>query len=393
MNEESTYSAKKSPSRVGRFAQNKKAKLAAVVAAVLIVVGGASAGAYYGVVVPNQPENLLKKSIENTLKLDKISGDGRLDFTGPEPEKEQVIVDYRVKTDSTNKTSEIGIEAAYSGVKLPLEIRTVDKSVFVKIGDLGSIKGVAELAQPGTGALVESVGQKVSNQWIEIDESLLQQAVPAEGCDLNGIEFTDQDIDQLLTLYENNTFVTITNSTDEKVGDKNTKKLDLAVDKAQAKEFGNKLKDTDIFKRIEKCDEGNTLKDQSESAPEDFKGEMNFSVWVDKSSKQIAKMQLDVKPENEGTVKLDFTFNDDEVNIARPEGAKPALEVFGELGPLFGGLLGGGLGADAMMSSPAATSEAADPNAVSPACMAAFQAIAASGDISALPPECQALVN
>lgn len=380
------------PNRLQRFKQNKNAKLGVIVAAAVVALGAGSAAAYYGVIVPNQPENLLKKSVENTLKLDKLSGSGKLEFSSKETDNKSVIVDYSLKGDNNSNTSEITLEGAYSGVKLPIEMRSVDKDLYVKVGDLGSIKSVAELAQPGSGALVDTIGEKIANQWIEIDESLIKQAVKEDSCDLSSLKLSDQDIEQIMKIYGDNAFATIKNSSDEDVNGVATKKLDLGLDQSKAKSFGNELKNTEIYKKIDACSDVDEANKEADDAADDFKGTANFSVWVDKGSKQIAKIALDVSEEGEGTFKMDFTVNDDEINITKPENAKPALELFAELGPLFGGVLGGDLGAGAAMPTdmPAANSGG---DGISAQCMAAFQVAATTGDLSALPPECQALTN
>ena len=245
-------------------------------------------------------------------------------------------------------------------------------------GDLGSIKGAAELASPGAGEFIDMVGQKVSNQWIEFDESLLKQATNDDNCSVENLKLSQKDVDDILKNYDNNQFVVIKNTTDDKINGQSVVKMELDIDKAKAKEFGKSLENVDFVKKIEKC--GGEDVAGTDDKQEEFKGTTTFTVWVDKSKKELVKLELALK-DDESDVKIDFTYNDDVVDIKKPDGAKPALEVLSELGPLFSGILGGdmtqGLGGSGVDSG------------LIERCTAAYETAGASGDFSTIPAECQ----
>lgn len=319
--------------------KKRNLKLIGIIAGVLVLLIGATAAAYLGVIAPNQPENVLAKSVENTLKLKQVSGKGSLNFSTGGQDSRALVVNYSLKSDSDKNAASAVIDAAYSGAKLPLEVRAIDKSVFIRVGDLGSIKGALELYSPGSGAFIDQVSKAVSNQWIEIDESLLSTA--SSTCSAESLKLSDNDIKQIFDTYNKSEFATIKNSSEDKIDGRSVTKMELDFSKEKAKKFGEELEKTELFSRLEKCG-GEQAKDKAKSSTdEEFKGSYSFVVWVDKSKKELVKFAVNVRQEDKGETNADFTFNKDKVDITKPDGAKPAMEVLGQLGPVLGGLMGG----------------------------------------------------
>lgn len=115
--------------KLGFLKNNNKKKLVGIIAAAVIVLGG-SAGAYYGYYLPNQPQNILKKSVSDLLKKDQISGNGKMNFSSKNEDGSNAAgtVDYSLQTDMPKNTFGGKFDIAYSGVKLPVEVRGVDKA-------------------------------------------------------------------------------------------------------------------------------------------------------------------------------------------------------------------------------------------------------------------------
>lgn len=323
------------PRPIGR---NRRTLFAGIAAGLILLTGG-SAAAYYGIYLPNTPENILKKSISNALTAPATSGKGSGNIK--DKDSAAIFLNYALQQDTTKNTFNIVLDAAFSGVKLPVEVRSVDKSLFFKVGDLATLKGVAALYAPETGPLIDEVSKKVSNQWIEVDQSLLNSVFKDEKCNpfsSTAYKFTDNDSKELLSVYDKNEFVSIKNASDDTIEGRTVTKMELGVDQSKSDAFGKELEQTAFFKRINECSKG--VSPGSKQPTDQFKGTSDLTVWVDKSQKEIVKLALAIKDDQaEGS--FDFTYNKDKVDIVRPESSKPLMQVVGELGPLFQGVLGG----------------------------------------------------
>lgn len=356
----------------------KKQKLAGIIAAAVILVGGGVAGAYYGYVVPNQPENVLKKSVENLLKKDQISGKGKASLTSSEEGGGAGTLDYSIQTDSTKNAFAGTFDFASSGIKLPVEARLIDKAAYLKVGDLSTIGSlVGAFAGPDSAALVQQLSAKISNQWIEFDESLLK-TVGGDKCSILSEQFkmNDEQIKQLVEVYDKNMFINVKNSSSDTVNDKKVEKYELGLDKSKGQAFAKELENLDYFKKIKDCT-GDTGSQSDSQSTEEFKGDATLTVWVDKGKKEMVKIELKIKDET-SNVSLDFNFNNDAVNITKPEDAIPAMQLYSDVLGLVGG--GGSVGGTT------APSTGTDLNA---ACSDAIVAYVQAG--TPLPPECESL--
>ncbi|HUP26531.1 MAG TPA: hypothetical protein VM124_02715, partial [Candidatus Limnocylindrales bacterium] len=233
--------------------RKKVGLLVAAVAAVLVVIGG-SAAAYYAVVVPNKPENVLKKAINNTALQKKTKFDGKLNYesTDPAAEVKAVNVTFNGAADTEANNFSSAFEVTASGAKLPIEIRHVDKSIFFKIGDLASVKGLAQTAAPEYGVVVDELNKKVANQWIEVDETLLKQA--NADCALNtSFALTQEDMDILQKRFQQVPFASVKSTSDDKVNGKSAIKYEIEIDDNKGAEYIKGLDELPLVKKIKEC--------------------------------------------------------------------------------------------------------------------------------------------
>ena len=109
----------------------------------------------------------------------------------------------------------------------------------------------------------------------------------------------------------------------------------MSVDQEKGKSFAKELDSVEYFKKLNECSD-TTGGDKEINKAEDFKGKYELTTWVDKGKKDLVKIALKVT-ENDTTATLDFTFNHDKVDVQKPQGAVPAMQVVGNLMHLFGG--------------------------------------------------------
>lgn len=313
----------------------KKTKLASIIIAGVILLGAVGAGAYYGVYLPNTPQNILKKSVANTLKQEKISGKGNASFTGKD--STAVTAAYTLQTDSTKNAAAATVDLSVSGIKLPLEVRSVDKAVYLKFGDLSTVQALATASLGAESAgLVDTISKQVSNKWIEFDESLIKTA-SNDKCSVlteNG-KLSDSDVDKLVSIYDKNEFVEIKKTSSDTVDGRKVTKAELGLNKDKAKAFGKDVEQLDMFKKLKECSGDTAGKTEAAKDAEEFKGNYELTAWVDKSKKELVKVSLKVT-DDDGSMSADFTFNKDQVNITKPEGAIPAMQLLTQFSPLLG---------------------------------------------------------
>lgn len=359
----------------------KKLGLVAIIVAILAVLIGGSAAAYYAVVLPNKPENVLKSSLQNLLEQHQVSEKGTLsiDIAGPtaaDVALKNVTVTFTGGVDTDKNAFATQLDVSASGVKLPLEIRGIDQNLYFKIGDLSTIKSLASLSGPEAAQIVDTIGGKLSNQWIEIDSSLLKQA--NVDCATNLFNsLSKQDVDQITKLYGDNAFLTVKSKTADVIEGTATTRYELTVDQQKAGAFGAKLGSVAGLKKITDCTKTATKTsagDKQVNQKDDLKN-TSFNVWIDKSKKL---RQLELKgTDQDTTLTLTVKFTDDKVNVTKPDGAKPLLQVLGDFGQLFG-LGSGGLG----------QGTGANVSGVSQQCLQAIQDYANSGGTKPIPASC-----
>lgn len=327
----------------------KRKKIFIGAAAIAVLILGSTAGAYFGMYVPNKPENVLRTALKNTAQQTKAKYNGSL---AVESTDEQNSYAANIKLDG-QLNSEAGnfqgiFDVTVSGVKVPAEIRKVDKNLYIKFGDLSTIKSLAG-SVPEYTQVIDELTTKLSDQWIEVDETLLKQAKADCAIDaVSSLKLTEQDLTTLENRYNEVQFTTINSTADDKVNGKDAIKYELEIDDNKLAEYAKGLNELSAVKKLKECD---ATKDQLNDEKLADNDKTPLTVWVDKDSKVISKIagQTTKKDEEKTKTKanLELTLVYGQANIEKPQDAKPLLEVVGDLKPLFEGLAGQALGGDA----------------------------------------------
>lgn len=323
-------------------AKKSPKKLSVIIIAVIVAVFiGSSAGAYYGVIVPSKPENVLKTAIKNTLKQKQVSTKGKFEIESTGSSSLSYTVNFGTQSNVDTKNFAAQLEIASSGFKLPIEARYVDTNIYLKFGDLGTIKSLAQSIYPSMGESVDELSQKLSNKWVEVDHSLLKQA--KLDCALESTGLNDEDIDLLIKNYYENPYASIISTSNEKLDGKSSIKYQIEIDDDKSAESIKKLKELSIVKKINECNENTRNLDTKSLADGD---RTPITLWVDKNSKRITKIEVvsteqDAKKSNlKG--KLEATISYENVDIQKPADAVPFMQFYGELMRSFQEGLGGG---------------------------------------------------
>jgi len=321
---------------IGTSNKKKKVALFAAILAGLLVLGAAGAGAYFGVYVPSKPENVLKAAIANTAQQTKtkFSGSVSVETLGTDKFAAQIAISGQANSD--NKSFESNFDATISGVKLPIETRYVDKTGYVKLGDLGTLKSLASgyLGTESAG-LIDQVSAKISNRWIEFDQTLMKQA--ELDCALETPWTLNKgDVDILTKQYEAVPFATIKSSSKEDLAGKSAIKYEIEIDDNKGSEYVKGLGELSLVKALKNCESSKDSIENNDLADGDI---TPITLWVDADSKTIVKMagkttkQDEEKEKTKGTYEINFQYG--QADVTKPEGAIPALELYGEILPIF----------------------------------------------------------
>lgn len=325
---------------LGKFIP-KKFLLPLIIALVLVV---ASAAAYFAVVVPKKPENVLKKAITNSLKKRQVKTNGELKVEDSAAETEALksfSVGFSTQSDVDKKVSSATFEFMSKDIKLPLEIRMVENNLYLKIGDTNTLENISSMVEPDVAETINAFGAPLANKWIVIESELLKQS--GTDCLLDSGTWNDADADAVANVYSKNKFVKVKSTAQESVAGRASTKMSLEVDEEKAKSFTKGLNEVPAFKKVNDCTEkfsqGQGLDSQLDK--EANKGTYELNVWVDNSDKTFSKLEL-IGKDGESTATFSITFDYSGVSVEKPADATPLAELLGDLAPLLGGFGGSG---------------------------------------------------
>jgi hypothetical protein len=320
--------------------------------AAVIVIGGGSAAAYFGAIVPNKPANVLKSAVVNTLQQTQVSSKGTLEASSGAGGL-ALKADINSAVNSVAKTADVQLNLTVSGVSFPIEARLVNKNVYVKVGDLSSISGLVGAYSPDAGSVATAVSSQLSNKWIVIDETLLNEA--GIGCVLNSNWTLSQaDIKLLENQYSQNPAVTIQSTSSDSVNGQKAEKFVLSIDDDKAAAaFGNAktFNNLSMVKSLEKCYKNSSALSGTSTTIKGDHDKTPITLWVDKGSKRIVKAELQTSAkEKKAGMSGSFTttISYKPVSITAPPNPEPAIQVFTDIqksissNPALSGLLGGG---------------------------------------------------
>lgn len=324
------------PQQPAPTSSGKKRKLgvAAIVIIVALFLVAGSATAYFGLIVPNRPENILKKAFANTTKQQAGSFTGKVSFENLDPSADikAVNVNFDGQSDTENEAFQTNMEVSASGIKLPFEIRGIDNSLFVKVGDFSNIKNLVEVTSPEYAPLVDFLNKELADKWMEIDETMLKQA--GAGCvvDMSSLRMTDDDLKLISQRYDEVPFIIIKNQSDDTVNGLAATKFEIEIDNKKTDEFGKGLEELSFVKKLKECNQGDETV-QADDQPEDDVTPM--TIWVDKGSKTITKLASETTRQSEERDNVrgvfEMTMQYGPVEIAKPSGAWPITEVLASL--------------------------------------------------------------
>lgn len=296
----------------------------------MVVLGSGGAFAYFGMVVPNRPENVLRSMLTNTVSSKTMQSEGKIYI---ELEDFSTTIDFTSAADVSN-LSEPRVSATFDAdiliAKLNLELVLFDRDAYFK---LSGLDGVLDLFSGQLGAsdelsgTIDTVLNELLGKWFVINESLINQS----GITLS--ESAEQDLSTIMTaLTDHEILVAETRFDDEDVRGKSAFHYAIIFDEQAIKDAVASLQGKTLF--------GQTI---SAEDVEEMLSTFNvtnmkpLNVWVYKHNKRLARVAF--KEEADGMkVETSTTFYayDEPVTIEKPSKAKSILELSNIVQELMG---------------------------------------------------------
>jgi len=297
--------------------------------AAVLVVGVGSAAAYVGVIAPNEPANVLKASFINSLQQPQSSSNGTFSASGSGVAYKGT---FSTAEDATAKAVDAQLNLTVSGVNFSAETRLVNQNVYIKLGDLSAIAGLANAYYPAAGSLVQSLSTDLSNKWIVIDSTLIDESASAK-CALNSNwTLTSADINLLKSQYNKHPFATIQSTASATIGGEPAEKFVLNIDNSKLDAFGTgSLQNLSVVKALQKCP-GATKSTTTPSSLPAGHGQTPLTVWVDKSNKRIVQVAASSDDKKSGVSgSTTITLHYGKVSIVAPSNPESAIQVLTDI--------------------------------------------------------------
>jgi hypothetical protein len=325
------------------------------VIAVVVILGGGSAAAYFGIVVPNEPDNVLKTAITNTLKQKNFDYTGNINLDPASADNGPAAKITMSGGDSlVDKEGQSTIAVTVDGVTANLQIKYVNQNLYFNFGDLNNLSSLVTTIEPDLGGFASTVSGQFSNKWIEVDSTLLKQAGLSCVID-NDNSLNNDDIKQLEKDYMMNQFVAIKSSASDTVSNQSSEKYVLNVNDNKFVNFGNGLSSLSTFKSLNSCSSTATKSlgaDTSTATKGDGKI-TTINVWVNKKTKLIDQINYvassDIAKSSGYGGNATLTLSYSPVTVAAPTDAEPAVNALATLESDYtkyesslSGLFGGG---------------------------------------------------
>ncbi len=327
--------------------KKRRSIILGIAVAVVFLLGG-SAAAYYGIILPNKPENILRSSLQKSLEQKYVTA--TLDAEGKTGSDPSYKINAILKNDVAAKASAIEMKITVSGFVFPVEGRLINNSVYVKIGDISNLLKIVGSLDPSLDTLSQEFSKKISNQWISVDSTLVKDA-GIDKCQ-DELSLTQQDYKMLDELYAKHKFISVGKVSSDTVNNSPAAKYELTIDDNTGADFVSELQNLPAVKKANGCVQSDSK--QQVTGDQDISNQVKknlkdndktpLTVWIDKKSKLITKLatqstEQDKKNGITGSAQVVFDYK--KVTIDKPTNAKSANDFIADLMQLYQSNLSG----------------------------------------------------
>ncbi len=306
-------------------------KVILIVVILLVLIGGGGTFALVSIILPNQPQNILKSAIFNSLSQTQVSSNGNIQISDHSISG-KLNFTTQSNLSSNNTALNLNLNLTIYGFNLPVNMILLNGNVYFKLGNINSIAGLVGSINPQASNEINALSSKISNKWFYIDSTLIN-ADPQAKCFLNNsLAMPSQYISDLENSYSQNQFITISSTSNTQLNGINVQKMNIVINNPELANFLTNLGQTSVLKQNNEC-AGNSL---SVSALKGItskylKGTSALSVWINKSTKEIVQISGGSKSSSASySYTVDFSYQP--VNIVAPSNPEPITNLLSSLG-------------------------------------------------------------
>lgn len=303
---------------------------AIIIAAVLLI--GGSAAAYFGLVLPNQPENIWQTALENTAKgYDKLVeyADEQKDVSGGKVsgtfkfDTAEIIIDGMINGKFDQKTADIKLDAGAAGTRVNFNIITnipesaTTPDIYLKADGLTEVGKLIGNGDPS----VSEYFTNLDGKYYFIDHTLIDQVAKSAQQDQTGlpqlspeeIKETARKIGEVNKEYlfatdtERAVLVVKSELGKDTVDGREMYHYKVGYDKENLKEYATKLHEA-----IEETKLKDVIIDESFDGAikdiEELDGNGEADVWIDMKTKLIRTVRF-VDPDSKTTVDIGLDYD------------------------------------------------------------------------------------
>jgi hypothetical protein len=324
-----------SPSGFKKLLSNKK-MLPVVIAATVAVLVLGTAGAYFGIVVPNQPENLWPRALKNSGKgLDKLVeyAEKNKDTKGAEVkgtfkiDAGEFVTDGSFEGQSYENDSKFKADFGLGTGRVNLEALTLNapnsKNPDVYLKATG-IKDFGALLGPEFGEQLSSL----ENQWFVVDHTLLDnmekqaaegQASTEDFKPEDGIAITkavaEVNREYIFTDNKSKAVLVVKQQVGkEKLDDRNVYHYIVGVNKENAKAYATAMKDRLKQTKLKDLVGGESFEetigfDEIIKELDNIKDDDTADAWVDMKTKLLRKVRFTEKENRDNYLDIGLNYN------------------------------------------------------------------------------------
>lgn len=316
--------------------QEKKSKkkliIGGIIAALLVLGLGGSAAAYnfwY-----QAPEKVLTDAATNLIQARAVVYDGTLTFESKDGNN-KLLVTFDGQADRANHGENVDVKLTVDKKTYPLKasfMQTEDVTFYFKLDNLTetvkSYQEEDEVLPPAAVNLLE----KIDGQWVKVTledlKDWAQEYADTQKCVgevFRSVKNDDAKYKEIADVYAKHPFVTLKGEVETKDGNLG---FDLDVDSAKQKAFVTGLNDTQLMKKLQKCDDSYKLdpkeyEEEEKELDEKSNTRVYISQWTHELRQVVSTFEDD---ENKGEFNLKPRFVDS-VDVKAPSKAMTIQEL------------------------------------------------------------------
>lgn len=306
--------------------RKKKLRLAAIITGVVLLLLGGGAAAYWGVVVPNKPENVLKSALVNSFSKEKVQSVG---FTGTAAiagnDGAEFSFDF---TGAAAQEGKLQLSASLDALitKVTFDMLSPDgKNFYLKVGGLQGLSDLFAQENPEAAQYISLLNQ-VNDQWYEISEGLVKQFTQYP---LTPSALNEASMQKIAELYGQHQFLVVKETlASEAINGEESHHYKVVVDSVKLKDFAAAIQAANI--------QGVTITQESlhmfNAGVDDMKfANYPLDIWISKKSKLFTQIAFETDFQGSAvTLRLTVTDYNRPVEVQTPESTKPFLDIFGD---------------------------------------------------------------